>query len=219
MTTAHTARAGLFMVTRFPQPGKTKTRLIPALGPEGAAQLQQQMTEYLLARFQDICDRNGLTFELHYTGGSQAQMRTWLGPQVTLKPQCNGDLGQRLDAALTQGFTDGLQPILIVGSDCPGIEEAHILDALATLASRDVVIGPAEDGGYYLLGLNCPQPTLFENIRWGESCVLTQTIAAANRHQLSVQRLSPLPDIDRPEDLPLWAPHCEDFSSKPQVLL
>lgn len=219
MNTAKTAKAGLLMMTRFPEPGRTKTRLIPALGPAGAAELQRQMTEYLWQHFQKICSRSRLFFEIHYTGGSLAQMLAWLGPQVTLKPQCEGNLGQRLNAALVQGFAKGLNRILVVGSDCPGIGEAHILRALAALETQDVVLGPAEDGGYYLLGLNRPQPQLFENIHWGENCVLEQTIAIATQHQLSVQLLNPLPDIDRPEDLPLWLPYCEDFSKRPQVLL
>lgn len=203
MATVTTAN-GLFIMTRFPEAGRTKTRLIPALGAEGAAQLQRQMTEYLLTRFQRLRHSCQLRLEVHFTGGSAAQMTHWLGDHVRLKPQCPGHLGQRLSHAFEQGFGIGLERILMVGSDCPGIGKTQIVQALNRLDTHDVVLGPAEDGGYYLVGLKAPQPELFERISWGQSCVLDQTVAIAARHDLSVSLLSPLPDIDRPEDLHLW---------------
>lgn len=210
-------RQALFMVTRFPRPGRTKTRLIPALGAEGAAQLQRQMTEHLLQKFQPLCHRQGLTFEVHFAGGSTAQMLQWLGPQVNLKPQCQGDLGRRLSHVFDQGFAAGLERILVVGSDCPAIEAAQILQALERLNSHDVVLGPAEDGGYYLVGLRAAQPALFQGVHWGQDCVLHQTVAIAARRRLAVGLLPPLPDIDRPEDLPLWRGYDRDSSSRPQM--
>ncbi len=216
---AVTTKAGLFMVTRFPQPGRTKTRLIPALGPEGAAQFQRQMTEHLLKRFQRVCCHHQLTLEVHFTGGTPAQMLNWLGHQVVLRPQCEGDLGRRLSYAFEQGFAAGLRRVLMVGSDCPGIDNRQIAKALTQLETHDVVLGPAEDGGYYLVGLKKPQPKLFEAISWGQSCVLRQTLAIANRHNLLVSLLNPLPDIDRPEDLPLWSAYSGESSSSPQVRL
>lgn len=211
------AKSGLFMMTRFPQPGQTKTRLIPALGPEGAAALQRQMTEHLLSRFRPFCHTHALILEVHFTGGTRTQMLDWLGGQISFQQQCRGDLGQKLSHAFEQGFAAGLQRILIVGSDCPGIKEEHILQALAQLKTHDVVLGPAEDGGYYLIGLKAPQPNLFEAISWGQSCVLQQTLAIAACNGLTVSRLSLLPDIDRPEDLFLWAAYSEDSISSPQV--
>ena len=200
-----TAEVGLFMVTRFPQPGRTKTRLIPALGPEGAAHLQRQMTEHLLERLEQYCRHHLIRFEIHFTGGTPTQMRHWLGSQVPLSPQCEGNLGQRLNHAFAQGFVTGLQRILIIASDCPGIGGGEITQAVQQLDNHDVVLGPAEDGGYYLIGLKAPQPQLFGAISWGQSCVLQQTIAQATQARLTVSLLHPLPDIDRPEDLPLWA--------------
>ena len=199
--------AGLFLFTRFPQPGRTKTRLIPALGAAGAAKLQRQMTEYLLRRFQNICQERQLTLEVHFAGGSLAQMRRWLGNTAVLTPQCRGDLGERLTFALRQGFASGLQQILVVGSDCPDITEAQIKQALMALRTHDVVIGPAMDGGYYLIGLNRLYAPLFEDIPWSTARVLERTKAIAHQSGLSVALLAPLCDIDRPEDLPLWNAH------------
>ena len=213
--------AGLFLFTRFPQPGRTKTRLIPALGAVGAADLQRQMTEYLLRRFQKICQARPLTLEVHFAGGSKAQMRRWLGDTAVLMPQCQGDLGERLTFALQQGFAGGLQQILVVGSDCPDITEAQIKQALTALETHDVVLGPAVDGGYYLIGLNHLHAPLFKDIPWSTAQVLERTRAIAHQSDLSVALLTPLSDIDRPEDLPLWNAHITrstavGSSSKPQ---
>jgi rSAM/selenodomain-associated transferase 1 len=211
--------ATLIMVTRFPQSGLTKTRLIPVLGAAGAAQLQRCMTELLVERLQAICDRASLTFEVHFADGSFAQMRHWLGHDLRLKPQSAGNLGERLWGAFQQGFQESEQPILMVGSDCPGLDEGHITQAVTALHDHDLVLGPAEDGGYYLIGLQQPHPCLFENISWGHSCVLAETIAIASAQGLSVALLDPLGDIDRPEDLPLWQAYSGDANNRPQVRL
>lgn len=201
------ATAGLFLFTRFPQPGRTKTRLIPALGAIGAADLQRQMTEHLFRRFQQVCQRRSLALEVHFAGGNLVQMRQWLGDTVMLTPQCQGDLGARLTVALQRGFDGGLQRIIVIGSDCPDIDEVQIARALALLKTHDVVLGPAVDGGYYLIGLNRLYAPLFENIPWSTARVLERTRAIAHQSNLSVALLNPLSDIDRPEDLPLWHAH------------
>ncbi|MGB7251631.1 MAG: TIGR04282 family arsenosugar biosynthesis glycosyltransferase [Phormidesmis sp.] len=216
-TTANTVTGcGLFLFTRFPQPGHTKTRLIPSLGAVGAAILQRQMSEHLLRRFEQLSQQ--LTLQVHFAGGTMGQMRKWLGEEHQLVCQCEGDLGDRLIFALDQGFASGLQRIVVVGSDCPDLGTAEIMAALTLLDSHDVVLGPATDGGYYLIGLNrvC-QPSfeppsseplsfesLFRNIPWGTARVLETTKAIATRQDFSVALLNPLSDIDRPEDLLLW---------------
>ena len=219
MTTIAPTVATLIMVTRFPQPGRTKTRLIPVLGAAGAAQLQRRMTELLVARLRGICDRASLALEVHFAGGSLDQMHDWLGDRVTFKPQSAGQLGERLHSAFLQRFREREQPILMVGSDCPGLDEGHITRAVSALQHHDLVLGPAHDGGYYLIGLKRPHPPLFENISWGQSCVLSETIAIAAAQGLSVALLEPLGDIDRPEDLPLWQAYSGDANSMPQVRL
>jgi uncharacterized protein len=198
------AANGLYIFTRFPQPGCTKTRLIPTLGTVGAANLQRQMTEHLLARFQSPRLQKSLLLEVHFTGGTTQQMADWLGNAVKIAPQCEGDLGERLIYSLEQGFAAGLQRILVVGSDCPALDETQIMQALKLLSSHDIVLGPAVDGGYYLIGLNRLYAPLFENVPWGTNRVLETTQTLATNGGLSVALLNCLPDIDRPEDLPLW---------------
>lgn len=161
--------ATLIMVTRFPRPGHTKTRLIPVLGAAGAAQLQRCMTELLVERLHAICDRASLTFEVHFADGSFAQMCHWLGHELTLKPQSAGNLGKRLQGAFQQGFQERGHPILMVGSDCPDLDEGHVTQALAALNDdHDVVLGPAEDGGYYLIGLKQPHPVCLKTLAGGK---------------------------------------------------
>ena len=208
----------LFVFTRFPQAGCTKTRLIPALGKRGAADLQKQMTEYLLDRL-TVATHPNLSMQVQFTGGTVAQMEDWIGSRHQLVPQADGDLGDRLTAAFKRGFTQGLSKIVIIGSDCPSLEKKTILEAITLLDTHDVVLGPAADGGYYLIGLSEPQAFLFQNIPWSTEQVLGTTKAIAAKHSLSVALLDTRSDIDRPEDLPLWyALHSawkNDLSQKP----
>ena len=208
----------LFVFTRFPQAGCTKTRLIPALGKRGAADLQKQMTEYLLNRL-TVATHPNLPIQVHFTGGTIAQMEAWIGSQFRLVPQAEGDLGDRLITAFKCGFSQGLSKIVIIGSDCPSLERKTILEAMTLLDTHDVVLGPAADGGYYLVGLSEPQTFLFQNIPWSTEQVLETTKAIAAKHSLPVALLDMRSDIDVPEDLPLWyALHSaknNDFSQKP----
>ncbi|WP_242028418.1 TIGR04282 family arsenosugar biosynthesis glycosyltransferase [Pseudanabaena sp. FACHB-2040] len=192
------------LLTRYPQPGKTKTRLIPHLGPEGAAQIQRLMTEHLIRQGLELRRHHSLGFEVHFTGSSLHQIRSWLGHELTYRPQCEGDLGQRLTFAFHQGFTAGRARLLAIGSDCPAIGDTQVTAAFRLLRQHDLVLGPALDGGYYLIGLRRTIPELFKGISWGSDRVLGETVAIASHLNLSTAFLDPLPDIDRPEDLPIW---------------
>ncbi|MGB3311681.1 MAG: TIGR04282 family arsenosugar biosynthesis glycosyltransferase [Nodosilinea sp.] len=195
---------GLMLFTRFPESGRTKTRLIPHLGPAGAAALQRQMTEHVLAQLQDAAQRLPLAVEVHFAGGSQEQMQAWLGHAVDYYPQAEGGLGDRLTAAFIHNIGLGRPGVIAIGSDCPALGVDHLAATLAALHQVDVVLGPATDGGYYLIGLRQLEPALFQDIAWGSDQVLAQTLAAATAKGLTVELLAPLTDIDRPEDLPQW---------------
>lgn len=196
--------SSLIVFTRYPQAGQTKTRLIPALGAAGAATLQRQMTEHLIEKLQPLCQGRSLYLSVHFAGGSQSQLIDWLGPDVALTPQCAGSLGEKLIYATTQAFLEGRQQVIIIGSDCPAIGSKEIDRALASLKSFDVVLGPAADGGYYLIALKAAHCCLFKGIPWGTNRVFETTQAIACKHQLSVALLDVLADIDRPEDLLIW---------------
>lgn len=200
---------GLFLFTRFPHPGLTKTRLIPALGKAGAAQLQEQMTVHLFDRCQKICKTESIQLQIHFAGGSLQQMQAWLGNRTTFIPptfipQCEGNLGDRIISALNQGFSSGLKRIIIIGSDCPQIEQKHIKQTVEQLNNHDLVLGPATDGGYYLVGLKQLWLPLFQDVPWSTEQLLDKTLAIAKQLNLSTSLLKTLSDIDRPEDLFIW---------------
>jgi uncharacterized protein len=137
---------------------------------------------------------------------AEQEMKSWLQPHLPngarFLPQIHGDLGQRLIAVMKTEFAKSSTRIFLVGGNCPGLSLDYFREADTALDSNDVVIGPADDGGYVLLGLNRPLgaskglEALFSDIAWSSSAVLEQTLAAACSHHLSVHRLRPLTDID-----------------------
>ncbi len=193
----------LLFFIRYPQPGCTKTRLISALGAEGAAQLQKAMAEYLLGNLR----HSRWQMRVYFTGALPTQMQAWLGNDFVYCAQADGDLGMRLWQAFEQEFSTGTQRIVVVGADCPSLNEQHICQAFHQLASKDVVLGPAQDGGYYLIGLrqgSCRHQALFQGIDWSTSRVFQQTQAKARQLNLSLAELETLSDVDRPQDLAVW---------------
>ncbi|MEB3290672.1 MAG: TIGR04282 family arsenosugar biosynthesis glycosyltransferase [Leptolyngbya sp.] len=192
--------ACVLVFARYPVPGQAKTRLIPALGPEGAAQLYRHLAERSIAQVRAITP--AVAIALWYSGASAPVMRTWLGDDLIYCPQPPGDLGQRLTAALDWAFDQGYASALVVGTDCPDLDTAILTQGLEALArGSDCVLGPAQDGGYYLLGLRSPQPALFQGIAWSTEVVLAQTVAQAQRLGLTPTYLPTLIDMDTPEDL------------------
>ena len=194
----------LIVFSRYPEPGKTKTRLIPALGAEGAAKLQQQMTEHTLNTAMKLCALRNLTIEIHFAGGSQEQMAQWLGQDLQYIPQVPGDLGQKLQSALARAFKLKHRRVVVIGIDCPDLDPTILNNAFNALSDRNLVLGSAQDGGYYLIGLNRLFPQLFENIAWGTDRVLHQTTEIARELKLNFDLLPTLADVDRPKDLIIW---------------
>jgi rSAM/selenodomain-associated transferase 2/rSAM/selenodomain-associated transferase 1 len=181
-------------------PGAAKTRLIPALGPEGAARLHRRLTEHAVAvaRAAGLRGRIGVT--VCCTGGSRRDFRRWLGADLAYAAQPSGDLGTRLRHAFTATFRDGARRVAAIGSDVPGLAPETVHAAFDALGTHDVVLGPAADGGYYLIGLKRAAPELFSGIAWGTNRVCTQTRDAIDRLGLSVATLPALADVDLPED-------------------
>jgi len=191
----------IIVFTRLPVPGKAKTRLIPELGPEGAAALQQRMTRLAVARAASRCRAVGGRLVVAYEGGDEAAMREWLGPGPRYRAQEGGDLGERMRLAARREFADGEEKVLIVGSDCPRLESRHLREAEEALEERDLVFGPARDGGYYLLGLRRDLPEVFEGIPWGGGGVLETSLRRAAEGGVEPALLETLPDVDLPADL------------------
>ncbi|MFB0508034.1 MAG: TIGR04283 family arsenosugar biosynthesis glycosyltransferase [Thermodesulfobacteriota bacterium] len=197
-------REGLIIFTRYPEPGKTKTRLIPSLGPDGAAGLQRSMTEHTLTLARQLQSYRPVSIEVHYEGGSKHLMEQWLGRDPPSRPQGSGDLGERMVRAFHEAFQRGMDRVFLVGTDIPGITARILLQAFESLSSTDMVLGPCRDGGYYLIGLRQTFPQLFVDIPWGTEKVLARTSQIADDLGLSTVLLETLEDLDRPEDLHLW---------------
>jgi rSAM/selenodomain-associated transferase 2/rSAM/selenodomain-associated transferase 1 len=148
--------------------------------------------------------------EVRATGASPSRVRAWLGRDVPVRDQGDGDLGVRLDRAVSRALAQGAPAAVAVGSDAPDVGGALVREALGALARADVVLGPATDGGYYLVGVgkrSGPEAAraLFGGaIPWGSERVLEETLAAARRADLEVHLLQEAADIDREEDLEIW---------------
>ncbi len=196
----------LIIFARYPTPGRTKTRLMEHLGAQGAAALQDAMTRHTLAQAEAWDNSHGKCIEVRFTGtdGGAPAMAQRYGGTWMYTPQGAGDLGRRIWRAMRDAFQDGAGYVLIIGADSPGITPEILQEAFVALKTHDLVLGPARDGGYYLIGLGRPCPELFTNISWGSRSVLSQTLQAAELAGLSVRLLGPLADVDHPGDLPVW---------------
>jgi rSAM/selenodomain-associated transferase 2/rSAM/selenodomain-associated transferase 1 len=194
-------QARLILFTRYPEPGRTKTRLIPALGAEGAAALQRRMSEAIVSHMARFAAQSPVHLEIRYADGTQQAVEAWLSSDIPCLDQGEGDLGARLHRAFTQAFAQGAKKVVVIGADCPGLTPPLFARAFAALDNQDLVLGPAVDGGYYLVGLNRPAPALFSEIPWGSGEVLAATLKQAQSLNLSLHLLEPLADVDRPEDL------------------
>ncbi len=194
----------LIIFTRYPKPGKTKTRLIPVLGSVGAANLQRQMTEHTILQVKQLQKAIDISVEIWFSNGDLQLMQKWLGLDLVYQPQGEGDLGLRMARSLLQAFQSGAEKAIIIGTDCPGLNAEILATAFDKLRTFDLVLGPALDGGYYLIGLRQLIPELFANIEWGTANVFQKTVEIAQKVNLSYVNLVSLADVDRPEDLCIW---------------
>ena len=201
----------LIIFSRYPEPGKTKTRMIPALGAEGAADLQRRLSEYTLKQARNLRQLREVDLAVYFAGGDINLMQDWLGDDISYFAQSEGDLGKKMQSAFADSFARDRERVVIIGIDCPGIDSNILNTAFNTLQNNNLVLGEAEDGGYYLIGLSCNKasghvPTeLFINIEWGTERVFHRTKAIANNLDLTVAYLPVMRDLDRPEDLDLLA--------------
>ena len=177
---------------KAPRPGFAKTRLAADLGPERALDVYRALVGRQLRALPA-----GWPVEIHFTpADAEAEMRAWLGPSHAYIAQTDGDLGRRLRYAFAAAFDRGASRVIMIGGDCPDLDEETFHETALRLSRADVVLGPAADGGYYLLALRRPAPSLFANIPWGTSHVLGTTFARAGRLGLVRELLVPKHDVD-----------------------
>lgn len=191
----------ILVFARYPVPGEAKTRLIPALGPVGAASLHRRMAEGAVATARTaLASHAGAGITVYHTGASAKAFRAWLGQDLQYSAQSSGDLGSRMGRAFRSALGHGASA-LCIGSDVPAITPAILEQALESLNDHDLVLGPANDGGYYLIGMKRFYPELFSGIEWGTDRVWKETWATISRLGLRAAQLPMLPDVDRPGDL------------------
>lgn len=184
-----------------------KTRLIPAVGAAGAAALHRRLVLRTLRVARAACDATGAELEIRFAGGDVRTMRHWLGDGWLGRPQAGDDLGERMAGAFEDSFREGSPATVLIGTDCPALTAEVLGAALAALDGPNgaaAVLGPAVDGGYYLIGLKRAQPELFRGIPWGTDGVLARTEALLEQAHVRPVLLPVLSDLDRPEDLAHW---------------
>jgi rSAM/selenodomain-associated transferase 1 len=188
--------AKVIIFVKAPRLGFVKTRLAAAIGDEDACDAYRQLTETVLTKLAPLPH-----VELRFTpDDAEAEISPWLREHWTAQPQGEGNLGQRMHRA----FTEANGPAIIIGSDCPYLDATDLQSASDALAQHDLVLGPATDGGYWLIGLNAHCPVLFEGIEWSTGEVLQITVEKASESGLSVQSLRELVDVDTVENWERW---------------
>ncbi|WP_139922564.1 TIGR04282 family arsenosugar biosynthesis glycosyltransferase [Hymenobacter sp. DG01] len=191
----------LLIFARRPELGRVKTRLAADLGDEAALAVYRQLLAHTRAAAAPLAAHKIVW--LAEAGTAAASLPDeWIGYEQ--QPQPPGDLGQKMQAAFAQSFACGARAVVIIGTDCPGLTTAHLSDAFRALETHDVVVGPATDGGYYLLGMKQLWPDLFERKAWSTATVRTATLADVERLQLSLHLLPELRDVDTAADLHTW---------------
>ncbi len=207
LTSASVSARRLIVMTRIPETGRVKTRLIPALGASAATAVHTT----LLRRTLRIADQHKATqhsrqlsvdVEVRFTGGdSNAAAGFSAECAGNWRAQEGDDLGQRMHGAIETALNEGARHVVVIGTDCPDLSPEILSDAWQQLEQHDVVLGPAADGGYYLIGMNQPEPRIFAGIDWGTERVLGQTKERCRDLKMSVGLLSTLADIDEAENL------------------
>jgi rSAM/selenodomain-associated transferase 1 len=186
------------VMTKRSTAGRVKTRLVPALPAALAATLHTAMVQDTLATG-DASGASDRWLFLSGPGDDPAHAAAW-----QLREQPEGDLGTRLRAAFEPMLAPGDARAIVIGTDCPDLRPSDLDDAFARLETHEAVIGPAEDGGYYLIGLARPAPDLFRGISWGGAGVLEETLSRARALGLRIAMLERRADIDTPGDLAAW---------------
>jgi len=195
----HAGTDVLLVFLKEPRPGAVKSRLAARIGPEPAAAVYRAIAEEEMRRTSPKGDEYE-RLVLFDPPDAGPRLASWW-PGERLAPQADGDLGARMARAFAEAFAGGARRVALVGTDVPALAFEDVRDALESLDDHEVAIGPATDGGYYLIALKGPHPELFEGIGWSGPTVLADTLERASRRDLSVRVLRTLGDVDTVEDL------------------
>lgn len=179
---------------KAPRPGAVKTRLAADIGDVAAAEAYRAMAERVLAQTVPVAGEYERCV-FFAPPDAEGELAAWLSGE-TLVAQQGADLGERMDGAFAHAFAQGAEAVVLVGSDVPRLTRDHVVAAFDALARVPVVLGPATDGGYYLIGLRRRQPELFRGMLWGSNTVLDATIQRCHELRVSAEKLAHLSDVD-----------------------
>jgi len=189
---------GVFV--KAPEPGRVKTRLAHSIGAVEAAALYRRLGRQVVAQCAAPLDHRTAVWYAPADGAAGVQ--SWL-QQLGVDEfiaQREGGLGRRMSAAIGRHFRAGAKRVVVIGSDCPGVDGVLVRQAFGALRTADLVLGPTVDGGFYLIGLAAPAPGLFRRVAWSTASVFRQTVANAERLGLVVAELPRLRDVDTVSD-------------------
>lgn len=185
----------LLLFTKNVEKGKVKTRLASTVGDDKALEIYEQLLDFTISFALKI------PFEKHvYYAWNIVENDRWSQPNFVKKLQAEGDLGNKMKHAFTESFKAGKDKVIIIGTDCAEINEKDVLKAAKLLDENEVVIGPALDGGYYLLAMRKLHTCIFENKRWSTEHLLKETLAELEELNISYTLLEERSDIDYEED-------------------
>ena len=190
----------ILLFVKSPMAGKVKTRLAAEIGQEATVGLYKCFVEDLLSMIENVDSRLRLCF---HPPEAMSQVQQWLGDRYSYRPQRGDDLGSRLKNAFAGAFEDGFSKVVAIGSDSPDLPEEFLREAFDELESHDAVIGPASDGGYYLIGFSEDSfvTEAFDDIAWSTSTVCDQTRTRLTAQGLKIHLLPLWHDVDRQSDL------------------
>jgi len=218
----HEARWSELLVVflKYPEPGRVKTRLAASIGEAAAAGVYRELVEATLRSAgawlatpagRTTTSPRRLVWMAFDPPECEGALRAWLDPVIRQwqspphwVAQSSGDLGNRLQTIFQQGVSCGFSAICAIGTDCPDLGVDDLNQAFDRLVAVEGVIGPATDGGYYLIGIKSIHPELFLNIPWSSNHTLSATLEAAARVGLGMDRLRPLDDVDTQDDWLRW---------------
>lgn len=196
---ASSASAAILLFVRAPEAGRVKTRLAAEIGAEAALRVYRRLAEHAVAEARAL----DVALRIHVTPANAiATVRGWLGGGAVYLPQSEDDLGGRMRTAFAEAFAAGHGRVVIIGSDLPGLSADALRRAFAALDSHRAVLGPARDGGYWLLGMREMVPGVFDGIAWSTSEVLAATLERLRAAGCEPALLETLGDVDRAADLP-----------------
>jgi hypothetical protein len=198
-------KCAVIIFARYPNKGKVKTRLAKEIGEESALEFYKSCAENTFAECKKLKSEKILLYLFYSDVKDKALITKWAGSEFLFIPQTGTTLGEKMQNAFEEVFSNGVKKAVIIGTDIPDIEANLIKDSCDILNCADTVIGPAADGGYYLLGMKKAHTFLFNDIKWSTNSVFAETCNRIIINKLTFFVLPKLIDIDIKDDFIEWS--------------